>query len=77
MTTRGDTFVVRAYGDSSGATNDLSTVRVVCEATVQRIPEYVDGSIDPWEKPLKNSSNDLFGRKFKIISFKWIDLDDV
>lgn len=77
MTSRGDTFIIRAYGDNLNQATGEITSSMVCEATLQRVPEYVDDSDESWETPDANSTNDRFGRKFKIVNFRWIHLDDV
>jgi hypothetical protein len=76
-TVRGDTFKIRAYGES--VTNGTVMSRAWCEAVVQRIPAYVDPS-DPVEtKPadLKSTANKLAGRRFVIKSFRWLNPDEV
>lgn len=74
LTARGDTFLIRTYGDAIGPNGEV-VARAWVEATVQRIPDPVvpagtSGS-DRW-KP----SNKL-GRKFEIISFRWLSPDEI
>lgn len=78
LTPRGDTFVIRTYGDSLDAQGNV-VARAWCEAHVQRIPDYVDSTDDAH---LKNSvliseANKQFGRKFQIIAFRWLNSDEV
>lgn len=79
MTTRSDTFVVRAYGDVVnplwGDGSPAVTARAWCEAVVQRVPEYVDPGQDPFDLP--SGINAQLGRRFKIISFRWLSPDEV
>jgi hypothetical protein len=76
-TVRGDTFKIRACGES--VSNGTVVSRAWCEAVVQRVPAYVDPS-DPVEtKPanLKSTANKLAGRRFVIKSFRWLNPDEV
>jgi hypothetical protein len=64
---RSDTFRIRAYGDAINPVTGKVEGRAWCEAWVQRYPELVDESGNRIE------SADGFGRKFKIVHFKWLD----
>jgi hypothetical protein len=88
LTPRGDTFVIRAYGDSRDPDGNV-IARAWCEAVVQRVPEYVeqdsngDGTIDsrddqPHEAQAElDPANARFGRELKIVSFRWLNRDEV
>ena len=65
MTVRGDTFTIRAYGEYLNPLTGTSA-KAYCEALVQRSAETVEPS-DDIVKPLEP-----FGRKFKIVSFRWL-----
>lgn len=65
ITVRGDTFLVRAYGEAINAMTGTSS-KAYCEAIVQRTTEPVD----PTDDELAPQSE--FGRKFKVISFRWL-----
>jgi len=72
LTTRSDTFRIRTYGESIDASGN-SVAKAYCEAIVQRTPAY----IDPTDKPSARgasltSPNQTYGRKFEIISFRWL-----
>ena len=73
ITVRGDTFRIRGYGESRTKTGTI-TASAICEATVQRIPSYLDSSESPELKPteLKQAANLRFGRRFLITSFRWL-----
>jgi len=78
LTSRSDTFVIRAYGDyENPLTNQIT--QAWCEAVVQRIPEYVDNSSTTGDVPyaafddLNSTENQLLGRRFVIVSFRWLD----
>lgn len=61
---RGDTFVVRAYGEVTDPNNPNRVISVArCEAVVQRFPEAINGTTDQ--------------RGFNIISFRWIDDESI
>jgi type II secretory pathway pseudopilin PulG len=78
LTPRGDTFVIRSYGDAIEVTGEVSA-RAWCEAIVQRMPEYVDPTADEaYEKTASlEPNNKQFGRKFKIVSFRWLSKDEI
>lgn len=89
LTARGDTFRIRAYGEVEAINGDLVTA--LCEAVVQRVPEYVDKSDEPWAEianpfdakdgvnnyPLNGELNMVFGRQLKIVKFRWLDPSEV
>jgi hypothetical protein len=82
LTPRGDTFVIRTYGDSIDASGKI-VARAWCEAVIQRIPDYVDASSGTGDEAYKKQSdlisetNKTFGRQFKIISFRWLNSNEV
>ena len=82
LTARSDTFKIRAYGEVVSMRGDA--VQAVCEATVQRVPEYLNTVDAPWDEnytnplfpdgaPQLDSINQSFGRRFKIVSIRWLD----
>ena len=77
LVVRGDTFVVRAYGESTDNSGKV-LARAWCEGVVQRVPEFVDPSDTP-ETPIASLSetNQRFGRKFKLVSFRWLAPEEV
>ena len=87
---RSDTFVIRAYGDAINPTTSTASTPVIegrawCEAIVQRVPDYYDfnaaaGTGDPAETApaaLTSTLNQTLGRRFKIISFRWLTRSDI
>lgn len=78
MAPRGDTFVIRAYGDSLDASGNVEA-RAWCEAVVQRFPDYVDPADESYLKQslLQSSSNISFGRQFVMIGFRWLNADEI
>jgi hypothetical protein len=76
ITVRGDTFVIRTYGDSRDASGRI-LAKAWCEAVVQRIPEYLDSTNAPDTSATLTNANATFGRKFDIISFRWLDAAEI
>ena len=63
LTTRSDTFRIRAYGDVLDPVDHLNVeASAYCEAIVQRTPD-----------PAPNS----LGRKFVVVYFRWLGRDDI
>ena len=85
LTARSDTFRIRAYGevrDDNGTPADLTDDTIIasamCEAVVQRIPGYVDDSDEPWDEGSDlSATNQKYGRRFEIRSFRWLDDDEI
>lgn len=78
LVARGDTFVVRGYGEAQDASGTV-TARAWCEAVVQRTPIPIDpddsvGGLNP--KSNATGAMD-FGRAFRIESFRWLSPDEV
>ena len=77
MTTRGDTFVIRAYGESVDPITQQIIGRAWCEVTIQRVPDYVDEATPAWIFPPNNEKNSKFGRRLTIINFRWLKDGDI
>ena len=77
LSARSDTFLIRAYGDSVDASGNV-LARAWCEAEIQRDGAFVDASEVP-EKAIAsvNSINKTFGRRYQIVSFRWLSPDEV
>jgi hypothetical protein len=74
-TVRGDTFKIRAYGEALESNGTTVLARSWCEAVVQRTPDFVDPADAP-ETTIANltsPANQTFGRRFTIVSFKYLD----
>lgn len=78
-TVRGDTFKIRAYGDALSPDGSTVIARAWCEATVQRLPEWVDSRDQPQVlvSDLTSPMNQRFGRRFKLTSFRWLNAQDL
>ncbi|MFK7909209.1 MAG: hypothetical protein AB8F34_01265 [Akkermansiaceae bacterium] len=77
LSARDDTFTIRAYGDARDSEGNI-TARAWCEATVRRQRDFVDNSdsADTTEPPT-SEINKLYGRKYSIVSFRWLQDDEV
>ncbi|BDS07799.1 hypothetical protein NT6N_28390 [Oceaniferula spumae] len=78
ITVRGDTFVIRAYGDSIDSRTGEIAAKAWCEAVVQRVAKPVawDGSSSQLMQPQAPSETG-FGRRFNVVSFRWLNEKDV
>jgi hypothetical protein len=76
-TVRGDTFVIRFYGEDQDSGGNV-TARAYGEAVVQRMPEY----IDPTDRPsvsysAATAANKNFGRRIEVVSFRWLSSNEI
>lgn len=85
LTVRCDTFTIRSYGEAHDKNGNV-TARAWCEATVQRMPDYVDPSDSPSTEIATSPGgaataltpiNAAFGRRFNITSFRWLSPDEI
>lgn len=72
LSARSDSFLIRGYGERVDASGKV-IARAWCEATVQRTPSFVNPADAP-EKAYSSISslNQTFGRRFEIVSFRWL-----
>jgi hypothetical protein len=82
ITARDDTFTIRAYGDArdkSDSTKILATAW--CEATVRRHADFVDPTdkkvVAPYSSAMTSAVNKRYGRRFKVVSFRWLNKDEI
>jgi len=89
LNARSDTFRIRAYGESLSSNGDVKS-RAMCEAWVQRVPEYYKSDDEPWDENYSNplpytanapddsldQLNRKLGRKYKVVSLKWLNEDE-
>ena len=89
LSARSDTFRIRAYGEVRDSSDNIIAM-AMCEALVQRLPEYVDPDTnedynEPWDEydpdaPVNetlNATNQKYGRRFEIRSFRWLDESEI
>jgi hypothetical protein len=83
ITVRGDTFIIRAYGDARDSSGKIMA-KAWCEATVQRNPEYLNPADAPeaqdgWPRASDQlaAANSFFGRRMALQSFRWLNSDEI
>jgi len=78
LSARDDTFTIRAYGDARDVDGKI-IARATCEAVVRRGREFVSPAEDAADitGPPTAKANKDFGRRFQIISFRWLHADEV
>jgi hypothetical protein len=75
---RSDTFVIRTYGEAVNPTTAAPEGKAWCEAIVQRTPDYFDPTQDATVVPPDlNLANQTYGRRFKVVSFRWLTRSDI
>ena len=72
LTVRGDTFLIRAYGETISSFTGEMLANARCEVLVQRLPSYL---MDPSQSPeeVANVRNERMGREFRVLSFRWLE----
>ncbi len=77
LTVRSDTFTVRTCGRSYDASGKV-LASAYAEATVQRQIDFLDPANPPEATLLElNTTNKTFGRRFEIISFRWLSENEI
>jgi hypothetical protein len=78
LTARGDTFLIRAYGDAVDPGNGITLATARLEAVVQRTPVPVEPSTEGSADgiPAKWIPATAEGREFHIVGFRWLDPDE-
>ena len=70
LTARGDTFRIRAYGDSSSGVDGNRQASAILEATVRRTVEPVTAAANSGTDQYRPT--DGFGRRFEIVGMRWL-----
>ncbi len=87
LAARSDTFRIRGYGEARSKDGTQVLAKATCEAVIQRFPEYMDPTTDapnnePWDEASTsgttlNPTNQKFGRRFKLVNFRWLSLNEI
>jgi hypothetical protein len=77
LAVRSDTFLVRAYGDTVNPVTGAVTARAWCEAVLQRVPDYIDPADPPEAAGPLSPVNQSYGRRFVVVSFRWLTPEEV
>ncbi|MBK1834771.1 hypothetical protein [Roseibacillus ishigakijimensis] len=77
-TARSDTFTIRGYGESLSQSGQILAT-ATCEAVVQRGIDWLDSSDRAEVHPddLTSETNRNFGRRFRVVAFRWLDSEEV
>ncbi len=78
MQVRSDYFRIRTMGEATNKNGEV-IARQYCEAFVQRVPEYLDPQDQPevMADDLSSEVNNLFGRRLKLVSFRWLSEKEI
>lgn len=78
LTARSDTFTIRSFGSAVDPLTGQETAKAYCEMVVQRSPDFVDPSNRSFDDPANFSAvNEQFGRKFEVVSFRWLSENEI
>ena len=85
LNSRSDTFMIRSYGNSTDPITGSSEAESYFELVVQRTPEYLDSDPTVGNPPapatdapeLLSPLNEDFGRRYEIVSQRWINKGDI
>ncbi len=82
LAVRSDTFTIRVAAEAvnpvlEAGDPDHVAARAWCEAVVQRLPEYIDAGEDAMVWPATLADNQVLGRRFRIVAFRWLGPDDI
>jgi hypothetical protein len=70
LAVRADTFTIKSYGTSKNLLTSEPIAEVICEATVQRLPQRFDSSTPRIQEEATTNGN-KFGRRFEIVDIAW------
>jgi hypothetical protein len=77
MTVRSDNFTIRAYGEARNPLTGQVTATAWCEAVIERRPEPVPSAKAKSALEELAMPSSPFGRRFHILSFRWLSPAEV
>jgi len=79
LSARSDTFVIRGYGEKTNAAGTTVIAKACCEAVVQRGASFIDPSEEATKDitTLASTVNKTYGRRFNIISLRWLSSSEI
>ena len=79
LSARSDTFVIRGYGEKTNAAGTTVIAKACCEAVVQRGANFMDPSEEASTDitALRWPVNQTYGRRFNIISLRWLSSSEI
>lgn len=77
LSARSDTFIIRTYGESVAGGKVVA--KAWCEAVVRRRPEFIDSrdAPDTIAAGLQSEINRRYGRGFEVVSFRWLNPEEI
>ncbi len=77
LSARDDTFTIRGYGDARDSEGRV-LARASCEAVVRRTANFLDPADAPdILNPPTRAVNKKFGRRYEMVSFRWLATDEM
>ena len=76
LSARSDSFLIRSYGEAKDINGNI-IARAWCEATVQRTPEPMKPDREGLNPERVSGDEVNFGRRFRMVSFRWLGKDEV
>ena len=77
LSARDDTFTIRGYGDARDSEGRV-LARASCEAVVRRTANFLDPADAPdILNPPARAVNKKFGRRYEMVSFRWLATDEM
>lgn len=82
ITVRDDSFTIRAYGDVRNPSDSSEILaKAWCEATVKRTADYLDPidslEVIPYSTQMVSDINEKYGRRYVIVSFRWLNEEEI